>query len=135
MHFVTLAASVGAIAVVIAIAAEQVAGWWVVGVFVLAEAAVYQCFSGIVRRRRRDLALLRCFGASRGQVFTGVLTEAAWVGFFGTVVGFGVAFALGVGSPEVVLFSVAVGVGGAMIGALVPALRASRVPPAGARGW
>ncbi|MBP2324132.1 ABC-type lipoprotein release transport system permease subunit [Kibdelosporangium banguiense] len=109
-------------------------GWWVLTVLLVSEIAVYQSFSALVRRRRRDLALLRCFGASRGQVFAGVLTEAAWCGLAGALLGLGFCMiALGLYKFDSAIFALLMGVGGAVVGAFVPAFRASRVPPAGPR--
>lgn len=129
-----LAATLGAIAFSIVLGVAQLAGWWVLGVFLVTEIAVYHSFSVLVRRRRRDLALLRCFGASRGQVFVGVLAEAAWVGLTGAIIA--LSFALLVfdlPGLDVALFALATGIGGAVIAAVIPAFRASQVPAGGPR--
>ena len=132
MTLPVLAGTLAAIAMPIVLTVSQVIGWWVLGVFVLTEIAVYQSFSVLVRRRRRDLALLRCFGASRGQVFAGVLTEAVWVGLFGAVAGIGVSLPLlELYGFDSAVFSLIMGVVGTVVAALVPAFRASRVPPGG----
>lgn len=132
MTFPALAGTLAAIALSIVLTVGQLSGWWVLGVFLLTEVAVYRSFSVLVRRRRRDLALLRCFGASRGQVFAGVLAEAAWVGLAGAVAGLGFgSLALDLSGFGVAIFAVVMGVGGAVIAAVIPAFRASRVPPGG----
>lgn len=50
-------------------------------------------FAILVAQRTRRLGLLRCVGATRAQVFQGVLIEAAWLGLVGSALG----AALGVG--------------------------------------
>jgi ABC-type lipoprotein release transport system permease subunit len=126
--------SVGTMAVFLWLAAFELTGWGVLGAFLLAEIVLYQAFSRLVLRRRRDLALLRCFGASRGQVFAGVLTEAASVGLFGALAGIGGAVLLNDLRGAFYVFALIVGVGGALIAGMIPAFRASRVPPAGPEG-
>jgi putative ABC transport system permease protein len=103
-------------------------------------------------RRREELGILRAVGATRAQVLALVLSEAATLGAAGTVVGIPLgwiaaranlaavsgtlrtvylvegidAVALG---PGVLLLAVAVGVGGALAGAFLPGLDASREDP------
>jgi putative ABC transport system permease protein len=103
-------------------------------------------------RRREELGVLRSVGASRGQVLLLVLAEAAALGAAGTAAGIPLGWlaaranlaavsgtlrtvyllegiervALG---PGVLLLAAAVGVGGAVAGALLPALDASREEP------
>ncbi|MBV9847270.1 MAG: FtsX-like permease family protein, partial [Kutzneria sp.] len=98
--------------------------------------------------RSRELALLRCVGAHRGQVFRGVLFEAFVIGVIASVVGLGVGVGLaalvqsaagaatGATGPVlvpvtlgVVFAAFAVGVLVTMASAMMPALRASRVAP------
>ncbi|MFW5419086.1 FtsX-like permease family protein [Nocardiopsis sp. CNT-189] len=109
---------------------------------------IYNTFAILIAQRQREMALLRCVGAGRGQVFRGVLLEAVVIGLLssalGVAAGIGLGWAgfhfgsqaLGTGDsgPLVVgVLPVAVGlvVGMAMtlIAALVPAVRATRVPP------
>nr|CEL17010.1 putative ABC transporter integral membrane protein [Kibdelosporangium sp. MJ126-NF4] len=121
-----------AIGVFILLVVARASGWWLLPMFVVTEALVYKAFSVTVRRRRRDVALLRCFGASRAQVFNGVLTEAAWVGVFGAVVGLlSVLILLERLDFDLTVFAALVGSAGAVLAALVPAIRASRIPPSG----
>jgi putative ABC transport system permease protein len=103
-------------------------------------------------RRREELGVLRAVGATRGQVLRLVLAEAAVLGAAGTALGIPLGWAaaranlaavsgtirtlyllegvervtLGAG---VVLLAIATGVGGALAGAALPALDASREDP------
>jgi len=107
---------------------------------------IYNTFSILMAQRQRETALLRCVGASRAQIFRLVLSESALVGLAGSALGFalGVAVAFGlsrgatlVGLPEGSLVltaapatvSVAVGSVVTVLSAVVPAFRATRVPP------
>ena len=118
-----------------------------VGVFL-----ILNTFSILVAQRTRELALLRSLGASRGQVLRSVLVEAVLVGLvaatLGLFAGLGVAALLravmqaarGVSLPNAgltlpvaaIVASYLVGVLVTMVAALLPALRASRVPPVAA---
>jgi putative ABC transport system permease protein len=115
-----------------------------VGVFL-----ILNTFSILVAQRTRELALLRSLGASRGQVLRSVLVEAVVVGLLaatiGLAAGIGVATLLrtvmqaqsGLTLPDArftlpaaaVVASYLVGVLVTVVAALLPALRASRVPP------
>jgi putative ABC transport system permease protein len=109
-----------------------------VGAFV-----IYNSFAIIVAQRTREMALLRAVGARRRQVRRAVLAEAVVVGLLGSVLGFlaglGLAVVLGTvlqlppGGLAVLPVSVAValvtGLIVTVLSALVPAWRASRVPP------
>ncbi|MDQ2651300.1 MAG: FtsX-like permease family protein [Actinomycetota bacterium] len=120
-------------------------GWvaLLVGTFVIANT-----FTILVAQRTRELALLRALGASRGQVFGSVLGEAFALGVvssaIGLAVGIGVARlinqlldALGGALPTDQLavrsgtaaLAFGVGIGATMLAALLPAMRATRVPP------
>ena len=110
----------------------------VVGAFV-----IYNAFSIIVAQRTREMALLRAVGARRRQVRRAVLAEAVVVGVAGSVVGF--LLGLGVAAllagflglpdsslailPSSVAIALAVGIVVTLVSALIPAWRASRVPP------
>jgi putative ABC transport system permease protein len=113
-----------------------------VGIFL-----VLNTFSIIVAQRLRELALLRAVGASRRQMVGSVLLEAAIIGLLasvgGLLLGIGVggllAFVLdvapggGIGVPaSAVAASFAVGLLVTLVAALLPALRAARVPPVAA---
>jgi ABC-type lipoprotein release transport system permease subunit len=135
MNWGALAFSIGTLTAVMWLAAARLLGLWLLLFLLVAEIVVYQAFSVLVRRRAHDLALLRCFGASRGQVFNAVLAEAAFVGTLAAVTGTGgVAIVLDLQGLAFPMFAAAVGVGGAVLAAIVPAFRASRVPPAGPEG-
>ncbi|HEX4822462.1 MAG TPA: FtsX-like permease family protein, partial [Acidimicrobiales bacterium] len=115
----------------------------VVGGFV-----IYNTFSIIVAQRGREMALLRSIGAARRQVLTSVVAEALMVGLFASALG--VVGGVGVGAGLKALFSalgfdlpatglvvsVATIVVGMVTGtivtllaAIIPAIRASRIPP------
>jgi putative ABC transport system permease protein len=117
-----------------------------VGSFLIANA-----FSIVVAQRTRELALLRALGAGRGQVRRSVLLEAIIVSVFSWIVGFSLGLLIGRGGASMLaggengipiagfdlplsalLVSLAVGVGVTLVAALLPARRASRVPPVAA---
>ena len=110
--------------------------------------SIYNTFSIIVAQRTRTAALLRAIGASRRQVLVSVVIEAAVVGVVASLAGLaggiGVAgllkglfdaagFALPAGGVVVtsgtVIVSVVVGVVVTLLAGILPAARASRVPP------
>jgi putative ABC transport system permease protein len=109
---------------------------------------IYNTFSILVAQRGRELALLRAIGASRRQVLLSVLVEAVLVGLvaavLGLVVGVGLAIALqallsafGLDlptgdttiGPNTIVISLIAGLFITFVSAIVPALRATRVPP------
>jgi putative ABC transport system permease protein len=110
----------------------------VVGMFV-----IFNAFAIIVAQRTREMALLRAVGARRRQVRRAVVLEALVVGVTGSVMGYvlgiGVAFLLSgfLGLPDSslailpssVVISLGVGIVVTLLAALIPAWRASRVPP------
>src|SRR5918994_948073 len=110
--------------------------------------SIYNTLSIIVAQRTRTAALLRAIGASRRQVLVSVVIEAAVVGVVASAIGvaggIGVAgllkglfdaagFALPAGgivvSSGAVAVSVAVGVVVTLLAGIIPAVKASRVPP------
>ena len=114
-----------------------------VGAFV-----IFNTFSITVAQRTRELGLLRTLGASRRQVLVSVLLEGLAIGVAGsllaTALGYGLAglirsgldaFGLRLPSTSPVLETrtvvvcVAVGTAVTLLSSLVPALRATRVPP------
>jgi putative ABC transport system permease protein len=114
-----------------------------VGVFVISNT-----FSILVAQRTRELALLRAVGASRAQVLRSVLFEATLVGLVSAVLGLaaGVGLAKGVTAlldatgaelpttslqirPFTVILALILGLVVTLTAALVPAIRATRVPP------
>jgi putative ABC transport system permease protein len=112
---------------------------------------IYNTFSIIVAQRTRELAMLRCLGASRRQVLNSVLAEALIVALVASAIGigFGVVIALGLRGafeafgidlpggtttvlPRTIIVSLIIGVVITLLSALLPALRATRVPPVAA---
>jgi putative ABC transport system permease protein len=117
-----------------------------VGIFI-----IYNTFNILVAQRVREMALLRAVGASRRQVLGSVVLEAAVVGLVAGALGLvaGVAIAAGlkalfgaigfdlpsgslVVTPTTIVVAFVVGLVVSVLSALVPALRASRVPPVAA---
>jgi putative ABC transport system permease protein len=119
-----------------------------VGIFL-----ILNTFSIVVAQRTQELALFRAMGASRGQVIGSVLIEAVVIGLLASVLG--LLFGIGVGAGlaklagralsggalrlaplgvplSAVVAAFAVGVGVTVLAALLPALRASRIPPVAA---
>ncbi|HEU4426327.1 MAG TPA: FtsX-like permease family protein, partial [Pilimelia sp.] len=113
---------------------------------------ILNTFSIIVAQRTRELALLRAIGGSRRQMIGAVLAEALAIGALAS--GLGLAAGIGVGTLLAYLFGkvggsdlplAGVGVPSAavvaafgvgmlvtVVAALLPALRASRIPPVAA---
>ena len=114
-----------------------------VGIFL-----ILNTFSIIVAQRTRELALMRAIGASRRQVIRSVLVEAVAIGLVASVLGLAAGIGVGallayvfgqfagglelagVGVPPVaVISSFAVGILITVVAAVLPAMRASRIPP------
>jgi putative ABC transport system permease protein len=112
---------------------------------------IFNTFSIIVAQRARELALLRAVGAGRSQVTRSVLGESLIIGFVaslaGLVAGVGLALllraaldAFGIVIPatgliisiRTVIVALALGTVVTVAAAILPARRASRVPPAAA---
>ncbi len=112
---------------------------------------IFNTFSITVAQRQREFALMRTLGASRRQVLMSVFTEAALIGVCASVAGLfsGLGVAEGVNQvfrwvgveipmsgialqPRTIVAALAVGILVTLISALVPALRATRVPPVAA---
>ena len=119
-----------------------------VGVFL-----ILNTFSIIVAQRTRELALMRAMGASRRQMIGSVLLEAFVVGLIGSALGLAAGVGLGwlgawalgsllgggrlevagIGVPLAsVVSAFGIGISVTMLAALIPALRAARVPPVAA---
>ena len=115
----------------------------VVGIFVISNT-----FAILVAQRTRELALLRAVGASRSQVLNSVLLEATLIGLvaatLGLTAGIGLAKAVTWGldkaglelpvtsllvRPQIVAIAFALGLVVTLVAALLPAIRATRVPP------
>lgn len=108
-------------------------------------------FSIVVSQRIRELALLRAIGASTRQVGVAVVGEALVIGLLSSVVGFvlGILFALGleailnagglgtsgtslVIAPRSFIAAFIIGVGVTVLSSILPARRATTVPPVAA---
>lgn len=109
---------------------------------------IYNTFAILTAQRQREMALLRCVGAKRGQIFRAVLGESLLVGLVSSLLG--VLAGVGIGmagasfsapltgeeisvpvviTPSAVIVSMTVGTVVTVLSALVPAMRATRVPP------
>jgi putative ABC transport system permease protein len=114
---------------------------------------IYNTFNILITQRGRELALLRCVGASRGQVFRSTLLESAIVGLIssaaGVLAGLGLGWGLqrlfaGFGAavpsgpvvlqPSAVAISMAAGLVVTVAAAVIPARSATRVAPVAALG-
>ena len=118
----------------------------IVGAFI-----IFNAFSITVAQRTREFAMLRSLGASRRQVLLTVLGEALVMGVVASVVGLlaGLGVAKGINAlfkavgadiptagltlePRTIIVALSVGIGVAVLAAMTPALRATRVPPVAA---
>ena len=109
---------------------------------------IFNTFSITVAQRIRELGMLRTLGATRGQILTGMIMEAAIIGLLGAVLGVfaGIGFAAGLNAifksfgidlpntgmvieTRTIIVSVVVGLVVTLAAALTPALRATRVSP------
>ncbi|MCX6372039.1 MAG: FtsX-like permease family protein [Actinobacteria bacterium] len=109
---------------------------------------IFNAFSMTVAQRRRELAMLRALGATRRQVLFSLAGEALVMGVLASLVGLfaGLGVAAGVNQvfklagfdiprgglvlqPRTIIIALAVGVVVTLLSALVPAQRATRVPP------
>jgi len=112
---------------------------------------IVNTFSIILAQRTRELALLRCLGASRRQVLRSVLAEAVIVALISSLIGigFGVLVAIGLNNafkalgidlpqtapvvaPRTIIVALVVGLGVTLLAAIMPAIKATRVPPVAA---
>jgi len=117
-----------------------------VGAFV-----IFNIFSITIAQRIRDMAMLRTVGATRGQLRTSVLLEALIVGVIASLVGIGAGVLLAMGlkelfamadlglptagieiRPRTVIVPIIVGVVSTVLAAIIPAVRATRIPPVAA---
>jgi putative ABC transport system permease protein len=114
-----------------------------VGAFV-----IFNILSITVAQRVREFATIRTIGGSRRQILWSVVLEAFVIGLIGALLGLflGVGLAAGLNAlfkalnsdlpsqglvfaPRTVVVSLVVGVGITVLAGLIPALRATRVPP------
>ncbi|WP_327045987.1 FtsX-like permease family protein [Microbispora sp. NBC_01189] len=109
---------------------------------------IWNTFSILVAQRGREHALLRAIGARRRQLLGSVLTEAGVIGLLASALGLGLGLlvagglrgllaAVGIEVPtttmqlqgRTVVAALAVGLGVTLAAALVPAWKATRIPP------
>jgi len=109
---------------------------------------IYNVFSITTAQRLRENALLRAIGAERGQVTRMLLVEAVAIGVIGSLLGFlsGIAISQGLKAllaafggeipsqglsiaPSAAVITIVVGTVVTIVAAILPALRAGRVPP------
>lgn len=140
----------GAINDIIDIFGNVLLGFAAVSLFVSAF-LIFNTFAIIVSQRLRELALLRAVGASTRQIRTMIIGEALVVSVLATILG--IVAGMGVAKGIVAIFNAAgaafpsatlivstrtivassiVGVGVTVSAAIVPALRAARIPPVAA---
>jgi len=120
----------------------------VVAMFVAA-LVIYNTFNILVAQRTREMALLRCVGATRGQVFASIVLESAVVGLLSSVFGLLLGYGLGAGAlsvlaafdaplpsaatatltPSTIGLGLVVGLTVTVGAALLPARAATRVAP------
>ena len=112
---------------------------------------IFNAFSMTVAQRRREFAMLRALGASRRQVLTTLTLEALVMGALASVLGILVGLGIAAGviqafqaanidiphsglvlAPRTVAVALAVGILVTLFSAVVPAARATRVPPVAA---
>ncbi|MFV1970181.1 MAG: ABC transporter permease [Acidimicrobiia bacterium] len=122
------------------------------GVSIFVGAFIIQnTFRIVVAQRTRELALLRAIGATGRQIRSMVITEALLIGVVGSIAGiaFGFLMALGIRGlmnslgfgvppgalvllPRTIIVSMLVGLILTLLSSLLPARKASRIPPVAA---
>ncbi|GAA4059344.1 ABC transporter permease [Nonomuraea soli] len=115
----------------------------------VAALVIYNTFNILIAQRTRELALLRCVGATRGQVFGSILLESAVVGLLSSLMGLAVGYGLGGGAlavldafdaplptgaaaslqPATIVICLVLGLVVTVGAALLPARTATRVAP------
>ncbi|GGK86340.1 ABC transporter substrate-binding protein [Sphaerisporangium melleum] len=118
----------------------------------VAALVIYNTFTILVAQRTREMALLRCIGATRRQVFGSVLLESAVVGVLSSALGLLAGLGLGTAAfaalrafgqnfpttaevtltPRTTVLALAVGLVVTVGAALLPARTATRVAPVAA---
>ncbi len=112
---------------------------------------IYNTFSIILGQRIRELALLRAIGATAAQIRRTVILEALLVGIVSSIVGVGVGMLTALGlrgilnaggfglppdalvlKPVTVAVAFAIGVGVTLAASILPARKASSIPPVAA---
>ncbi|HET9050871.1 MAG TPA: FtsX-like permease family protein [Candidatus Dormibacteraeota bacterium] len=109
---------------------------------------ILNTFSILIAQRTRELALLRCLGASRAQVMQSVVVEALITGVVASVIGLGAGVAIAKGleallgavgldlsgsslqfEPRTAIAGMLVGTVVTVVASIVPARRATRIAP------
>jgi putative ABC transport system permease protein len=109
---------------------------------------IFNTFSITVAQRITEFGMLRTLGAGRGQILSSVVVEALLIGLLGALVGLAGGYAIATGlnalfvaigidlpttalvtKTRTIVASLAIGIGITLVSSLVPALRATRVPP------
>ncbi|MEU8177016.1 FtsX-like permease family protein [Microbispora hainanensis] len=117
----------------------------------VAALVIYNTFNILVAQRMREMALLRCIGATKRQVFGSIVLESAVVGLVSSVLGLLTGLGLGAAavavlravgtdiptgtvslSPQTIVVGMCTGTVMTMAAALLPARQATRVPPVAA---
>jgi putative ABC transport system permease protein len=109
---------------------------------------IFNTFSITVAQRITEFGMLRTLGAARGQILSSVVIEALAIGLFGALLGLAGGYAIATGlnalfvaigidlpttalvtKDRTIVASLAIGIVVTLVSSLVPALRATRVPP------
>jgi putative ABC transport system permease protein len=109
---------------------------------------IFNTFSITVAQRITEFGMLRTLGAGRGQILASVVVEALGIGVLGALLGLAGGYAIATGlnalfvaigldlpttalvtKDRTIVVSLAIGIGITLVSSLVPALRATRVPP------
>lgn len=109
---------------------------------------IFNVFSITVAQRTREFGMLRTLGASRRQILGTVLAEGILIGLIASGLGLVVGIALAEGlsallsalgadlpskslviAPRTIIASFIVGIGVTLVSSMIPAWRATRVPP------
>jgi putative ABC transport system permease protein len=109
---------------------------------------IFNTFSITVAQRTREFALLRALGTTRRQILAAVTGEAIVIGVLASTLGLGAGIlfskalnslfdAAGFGiprsalvvAPRTIIVALGIGIGITLISSLIPAVRATRVPP------
>lgn len=110
---------------------------------VVAGIVIANTFTILLTQRRRQIALLRCIGATTSQVRRQVLAEAALIGVLGSAAGIGTGIGVGLLAarlagldsagpavdPALLAAVFALGIGMTVLAAWLPATRAMRIAP------
>jgi len=109
---------------------------------------IFNTFSITVAQRVREFGMLRTLGAGQGQILASVVVEALAIGVLGALLGLAGGYAIAVGlnalfvaigidlpttalvtKSRTIVVSLLIGIGVTLLSSVVPALRATRVPP------